>query len=87
MILKKSYWITDMGKLDNYFCDGQLNIFDYIHEKELVYPLEIKGLMDDGYCPKCNYLFGYNETDLERCPKCGIKVDWSRWHRINDEEG
>lgn len=74
--------------LDNYRCDGQMHIFDFISEKEPIYPLEIKGLCDDGYCPKCGYPFDeYKELDCERCPECGVKVDWRPWHRLNDQGG
>ena len=56
---------------------------------EKIYLLEIKGLMDDPYCPKCGYGFWTygekNETDCERCPQCHIRVDWMPWHRANDE--
>jgi hypothetical protein len=53
---------------------------------EKVYELDIRGICDDAYCPKCNYGFMDSETDAERCPKCGVKVSWERWHKINDEE-
>ena len=73
--------------LQNYECDGQLSIFDI---QEPVYELDIRGFMDDPYCPQCDYAFityGANdERDCERCPNCHVKVDWGRWHRINDEE-
>lgn len=66
--------------------DGQMTIFDFIPDPTRVYECEIKGLCDDAYCPKCGYCFWENETDAERCPKCGVKVSWKRWHEINDTE-
>ena len=50
-------------------------------------PLDIKGLMDDGYCPVCGYSFDEygGELDLEQCPRCGTLVDWEMWHKLNDK--
>ena len=66
----------------------QITIDEYLQELDkIVYPVEIYGLMDDAYCPKCGYCFWETrELDCERCPVCGIRVDWTPWHRINDEE-
>lgn len=48
-----------------------------------IYPVDIRGYMDDGYCPVCNL----NLDDLiERCPSCGNIMDWSRWRKINEME-
>ena len=60
--------------------DGQYSLFDKR-------PLDIKGLLDDGYCPVCGYSFDElnGELDLERCPRCNTAVDWSMWHKLNDE--
>ena len=33
---------------------------------------------------KCIYDLS-NEIDIDRCPRCKCKLDWSRWHRCNDE--
>lgn len=71
--------------------EGQISIFKYLKSiEEKIYPLDIRGLCDDPYCPKCDYAFitygSKNETDCERCPICGIKVDWTHWHWMNDEE-
>lgn len=54
-------------------------------DKPKVYEVNIRGICDDAYCPECDYGFMDNETDAERCPKCGVKVSWERWHKINDE--
>lgn len=57
----------------------QLSLFD---EPK---PLKIKGLMDDGFCPVCGYSFDeLVELDLNRCPNCLTRVDWSTWHLLND---
>lgn len=61
-------------------------------EPEKVYPLDIRGICDDPYCPQCGYPFETIKTcknyevDCERCPECHVKVDWTPWHRLNDEE-
>ena len=76
--------------LENYECDGQMTIFDFIKKNEPIFPVVIKGICDDAYCPKCGYEFwtepSRNEADCERCPDCGIRVDWSPWHMLNDKE-
>lgn len=70
--------------------EGQISIFEYLEESQKIYPLDIRGLCDDPYCPKCDYAFitygSQKEIDCDCCPKCGIKVDWTHWHRMNDEE-
>jgi len=72
---------TKKSVLDNYECEGQLSLFDK------VYPVVVKGFMSDAYCPKCDYCFWETrELDCDRCPRCGIRVDWKPWHRVNDEE-
>ena len=59
----------------------QMTIFDYKRS------VEIRGLCDDAYCPECGYGFGYpEETDLGVCPEGGCIVDWTRWHKVNDEQ-
>lgn len=68
-------------------CTGQMSIFDFIPENETRYMLDVRGLCDDAYCPKCNYEFDeLKELDCNRCPSCGVLVDWSFWHRCNDND-
>lgn len=69
---------------ENYECDGQKTIFDYIPDPTKVLDVEIKGICDDAYCPRCDYAFMDNETDMAECPFCGQKVRWDLWHRYND---
>lgn len=63
-----------------------------IKQESHIYPLDIKGICDDPYCPQCGYAFETIKTcknyevDCERCPECHVKVDWTLWHRINDKE-
>ena len=66
---------------------GQLNIYDFLPDPNKVYELDIRGLCDDAHCPKCGYCFMDHETDMAACPVCHIRVDWTRWHRINDDDG
>ena len=75
----------------DYICDGQISISEYLAERDsIIYDLDIRGLCDDPYCPKCGYAFWTygpnNEIDCERCPKCKIRVKWDGWHRANDDE-
>jgi len=61
--------------------------WEYWSLKEKVYPVEVKGLMDDAYCPKCGYCFNeIKEKDCDKCPVCKTRVNWKPWHDRNDEE-
>ena len=66
--------------------------WQYWRLKEKVYPVDIMGICDDPFCPQCGYAFETTRTsknyevDCERCPECHIKVDWTPWHRRNDDE-
>lgn len=42
----------------------------------------IKGICDDGYCPKCNI---WLDDLIERCPECNTLLDWTHWKRLNEE--
>ena len=54
-------------------------------EEEAI-PVDIKGICDDAYCPKCGFsLDELKIKDCERCPECGQRIDWTPWHRCNDE--
>lgn len=59
-------------------------------DPEPAVPIDVRGLMDDPYCPKCGRGFWTetkkSEVDCERCPDCGTRLDWTPWHRLNDEE-
>ncbi len=51
-------------------------------------PVNIKGICDDAYCPECDYqLDELKELDCEQCPECSTRLDWTPWHRANDEDG
>lgn len=71
-------------------CNGSQEPEPFMNEP--VYELDIRGFMDDPYCPQCGYAFETIRTcknfevDCERCPECHVKVDWTLWHRINDKE-
>ena len=66
--------------------------WQYWRLKEKVYPLDIKGICDDPYCPQCGYAFETTKTcknyevDCGSCPECHVRVDWTPWHRLNDDE-
>ena len=63
--------------------DGQMDLFG---RNSVIHDMDIRGLMDDAYCPECGYLFDeYKELDCPTCPECGLLVKWDRWHKKNDE--
>lgn len=80
---KTTYWQDSQGQKAYWWRDKPFM-------NEPVYELEIKGICDDPYCPQCGYAFwtdsSRNEVDCERCPECHVKVDWTFWHRLNDDE-
>ena len=60
----------------------QMTIFDFLDK---VIPVEIKGFCDDAYCPMCGRaLDEYRYCDQD-CPTCHTKLDWTPWHRANDD--
>ena len=64
----------------------QITIYEYL-ESLKPRPVKIMGLCDDAYCPECGYsLDEIRQLDCERCPWCGLRIDWTPWHRANDEE-
>lgn len=84
-----------MSIWDNYECDGQMNLNDWISDRDKVREVGIIGLCDDPICSNCGYEFRMiddnrynlkNEIDIDRCPRCKCKLDWTRWHRINEGE-
>lgn len=66
--------------------NGQITIWEYMEDLKPI-PVDIMGLCDDAYCPKCGRGFlDPQENDLPSCPFCGQRVDWTRWHYLNDNE-
>lgn len=54
-----------------------------------IYPIsvDIVGICDDAVCPICGHEFLYPmENGMKYCPDCGQRMDWKRWHQINDNE-
>ncbi len=54
---------------------------------EKVYPVDIKDICDDAFCPVCGD--GIDELkwmDCDRCPSCWARISWEPWHRANDKE-
>lgn len=55
---------------------SQITIDEWLKPVEV----DIKGLLDDGYCPKC----GSSLEDLVPiCPHCKQSLIWERWKRFN----
>jgi len=66
--------------------DGQMSIFDfpeYLPEepKQEILEVSIRGMLDDGYCPKCNI---WLDDLVEECPECHSKLDWTWWKKVNE---
>ena len=66
---------------------GQITITEYMDYISKAHPVKIRGLCDDAFCPECgNLLDDLKYKDCIKCPWCGVRVDWTPWHRVNDEE-
>ena len=76
-----------MKDFENYECEGQMTIDDYLRD-EPVYDVDVVGMLDDPVCPQCGYYFetvSYaSEVDCERCPRCHIKIKWDHYHNMED---
>ena len=46
--------------------------------------VDMKGLMNDPYCPYCDTPL-LDHTDVEHCPECNQKLTWNHWHNCNDD--
>ena len=56
-------------------------------EPETIHPVGITGLCDDAYCSACgDGIDEFKWMDCEKCPSCGAKISWERWHSANDED-
>jgi len=73
---------VNMANLENYECDGQMNLADYMDNK---FPVIIKGMMDDPYCPRCNCQV-YDDIDEGKCHYCKLKLDFTPWYNANVKE-
>lgn len=51
-------------------------------EKEEPKEVNVRGLLDDGYCPECNMCL---DDLVERCPSCGTLLSWNEWRKANGE--
>lgn len=54
--------------------------------KEQIYgkSVNLKGILDDPYCPECDTPFNDPDIDAAKCPVCGCLLDWKIYHIIND---
>lgn len=43
--------------------------------------VEVRGICDDGYCPKCKI---WLDDLVERCPECNTLLDWTHWRKLNE---
>lgn len=54
------------------------------HDNEYGKSVNLKGYMDDPYCPDCDTALQDPDIDKERCPVCGCLLDWKIYHIINE---
>lgn len=82
--LSRKEWVNGEESGDGWFYEMPTE------GKQMGWPLDIRGLCDDGYCPNCDHAFDQylhpDEIDCEVCPECGTPLDWTRWHKMNDPE-
>ena len=69
-----------MAILDNYECEGQINLNDYAETK---FPVLIRG--NDAYCPRCQCIVN-DDTKSGICHFCGLKLYFAPYHRANKED-
>lgn len=62
-----------------------MTIFDFLKPQE-VYQVDVKGMCDDPYCPKCNYWLEDPDERYGECPNCGAKIDFKHWFEVNRDE-
>lgn len=68
-------------------CDDSCRGCDIPNCMNRIRPVEIRGICDDAYCPKCDCgIDEYKWMDCKRCPHCGQLISWDTWHRSNDRE-
>ena len=56
--------------------EGQITIFEAFTREA-----DVRGFMDDGYCPNCNSPL---QDLVPQCKWCGQLLSWERWKRINE---
>ncbi len=61
------------------------NISKIENQKGKILSVDIKGLCDDAYCPKCGTCLDENQFCDKECPVCHTQLDWKPWHVLNDE--
>ena len=72
-------------KLANYECEGQIELLDYLKQLNEALPVDIRGLCDDAYCPKCGSgLDEFKHLDCDRCPECNARISWKPWYKANE---
>lgn len=66
--------------------DGQMLLEEWMDKNKPI-SVDIVGLCDDAVCPICGHEFLYpEENDRKYCPECGQRMNWDRWHYINDND-
>lgn len=71
---------------ENYECDGQMDIFNYLGNPERAMLVDVRGLLDNPYCPKCERPLSEEDIDAVVCPECGQRLNWDKFHILNQIE-
>lgn len=63
----------------------QMTIYDFLPDPNVTLEVDVRGIMDDAYCPRCGDMIPDKCIDATKCPECGQKITWGLWHRLNPE--
>lgn len=62
----------------------QMTIYDFLPDPNKILEVDVMGLLDDAYCPRCKVCLPDSSIDGP-CPYCGQKLEWKHWHIMNPE--
>lgn len=66
-------------KCDVVCCGARCNGSEEPQRKTL--KVDVRGLLDDGYCPECNICL---DDLVPECPICHSFLDWTSWKILNE---
>ena len=82
IVYQLTNFIEGLGYMIEYDDSGQINAFvGKQSELPKMYDVDIKGLMDDPYCPVCGKALNENHID-KNCPLCNAVLNWERYKKL-----